>query len=146
MVRLVPASLLLPLLLLGAGWLETGVAGEGTFDPVVTGNAAKICFDLNRLDGRGLQGPPDGLRALHYEYCIPDRPEALQAVAAIDPTLEIQRGSPGHIGCGTQGNVGNVDGTCLSLSDPPICLLAGRTLNHENGSCVRILFDRLPDT
>jgi hypothetical protein len=102
MARLVPIALLLPGLLLGAGWSATGAAGEATVDPVVTGNAAKICFDLNRLDDRGLQGPPNGLRALHYEYCIPDRPAAVQAVAAIDPTLAIQRGSPGRAGCGIQ--------------------------------------------
>jgi hypothetical protein len=47
----------------------------------------------------GLQGPPDGLRALHYEYCIPHRQDAVEEVTAIDPTLTIQRGSPGRIGC-----------------------------------------------
>ena len=60
---------------------------------------AKIRFDLDKLDSQGLQGPPGGLRALHYEYCIPDRPEAIQEVSAIDPTLEIQGGSPGRVGC-----------------------------------------------
>ncbi len=59
----------------------------------------KIRFDLHRVNADGLQGESDGLRALHYEYCIPDRPEAMKAVAAIDPTLEIHRGSPGRIGC-----------------------------------------------
>jgi heat shock protein HslJ len=61
--------------------------------------ASKIQFDLDRLNADGLQGPSDGLRALHYEYCIPDSPEAVEAVAAIDPTLEIQQGSPGRVGC-----------------------------------------------
>jgi heat shock protein HslJ len=59
---------------------------------------SKIGIDLSRLDADGLQGPPDGLRALHYEYCIPDRPEAIRAVTDIDRTLQIQR-SPGRIGC-----------------------------------------------
>jgi hypothetical protein len=59
-----------------------------------------IRFDLDRVNADGLQGPPDGPRALHYEYCIPDRPEAVRAVTAIDPTLQIQRGSPGRVGCG----------------------------------------------
>jgi heat shock protein HslJ len=58
-----------------------------------------IRFDLDRVNADGLQGPPDGLRALHYEYCIPDRPEAIQDVTAIDPTLQIQGGSPGRVGC-----------------------------------------------
>jgi heat shock protein HslJ len=61
--------------------------------------SSKIRFDLDRLDPDGLQGPPDGLRALHYEYCIPDKPEAVRQVTAIDPTLQIQRGSPGRVGC-----------------------------------------------
>ena len=61
---------------------------------------ARLRFDLNRLDTAGLQGPPDGLRALHYEYCIPDHPEAIAAVRAIDPTLQIQGHSPGRVGCG----------------------------------------------
>lgn len=61
---------------------------------------SKIRFDLERLDADGLQGPPDGLRALHYEYCIPDHGYAIDGVSAIDPTLQIQRGSPGRVGCG----------------------------------------------
>ena len=60
---------------------------------------SKIRFDLDRLDPDGLQGPRDGLRALHYEYCIPDRSEAVREVTAIDPTLQIQGGSPGRVGC-----------------------------------------------
>lgn len=62
-------------------------------------NRSKIRFDLGRLDRDGLQGPPDGLRALHYEYCIPDCPEAIREVGDTDPTLQIQRGSPGRAGC-----------------------------------------------
>jgi hypothetical protein len=61
---------------------------------------AKIRFDLDRLDHRGLQGQPDGLRALQYEYCITDRPGTIREVRAIDPTHQIQRGSPGRVGCG----------------------------------------------
>ena len=70
-------------------------AGAGAGPP-----AARIAFDLDRLDSSGLQGPPDGRRALHYELCIPDRPEAAQAVTAIDPSLKIYRGPPGRVGCG----------------------------------------------
>lgn len=64
------------------------------------GAGSRIGFDLNRVNKEGLQGPPDGLRALHYEYCIPDRPAALAQVRAIDPTLQTYRQSPGRIGCG----------------------------------------------
>jgi hypothetical protein len=60
----------------------------------------KIRFDLEHISPEGLIGPPDGLRALDYEYCIPDHAEAIRQVEAIDPTLQIQRGSPGRVGCG----------------------------------------------
>jgi len=66
----------------------------------VPGSGSKLRFDLDRLDANGLQGPPDGLRALHYEYCIPNQPGAIREVTAIDPMLQIQRGSPGRVGCG----------------------------------------------
>jgi heat shock protein HslJ len=77
--------------------LERDSAAASTADP---GPESGIRFDLNRLDVDGLQGPSDGLRALHYEYCIPDQPGAIREVTAIDPTLQIQRGSPGRVGCG----------------------------------------------
>jgi len=64
------------------------------------GRESKIRFDPGRLDPNGLQGPSDGKRALHYEYCIPNRDAVLADVAAIDPTLTIQRESPGRVGCG----------------------------------------------
>jgi hypothetical protein len=62
--------------------------------------ASKLRFNLDQINADGLQGPPDGLRSLHYEYCIPDQPAAIQAVSAIDPTLQIQH-SRGRIGCRT---------------------------------------------
>ena len=61
--------------------------------------SVKIQFDLDRLDTSGLQGPPDGLRALHYEYCIPNQVDVIDKVMAIDPTLQIQGHSPGRVGC-----------------------------------------------
>lgn len=70
-------------------------AGEGISSRGVLG------FDLDRLDDRGLQGPPDGLRALDYEYCIPQGVDARSEVSAIDPSARFLPGSPGRIGCGT---------------------------------------------
>jgi hypothetical protein len=61
---------------------------------------AKITFDLAALNADGLAGPPGGLVAYSYELCIPATPEHEAAVRRIDPTLQVQRGSRGRIGCG----------------------------------------------
>lgn len=70
-------------------------AGEGVLPPGTLG------FDLDRLDNRGLQGPPEGLRALDYEYCIPQGVDARSEVSVIDPSARFLPGSPGRIGCRT---------------------------------------------
>jgi len=59
----------------------------------------KIAFDLAQLNADGLAGPPDGLRAISYELCVPDRAEVLAEVQRIDPSLELMRGARGRIGC-----------------------------------------------
>ncbi|MGB5295972.1 MAG: hypothetical protein WBP34_13550 [Thermoanaerobaculia bacterium] len=59
-----------------------------------------IRFDLSRLNSDGLLGPPDGLRALSYEFCIPAGEAYVTQVEAIDSTAAIHRSSPGRIGCG----------------------------------------------
>jgi hypothetical protein len=61
---------------------------------------AVIGFDIGRLNADGLQGPPSGLRALDYEYCIPADESAVAEVAAIDPSSRFMPGSRGRIGCG----------------------------------------------
>lgn len=83
------AALLLALML---PWIAA-LAGEGTSPPAVIG------FDLGRLDDHGLQGPPDGLRSLDYEYCIPEGTEYRTQVIAIDPSARFLPGSRGRIGC-----------------------------------------------
>jgi hypothetical protein len=60
--------------------------------------SAKIRFDLSRLDAAGLYGPPDGLRALSYEFCIPDRADTAARVREIDGSVEMHR-SRGRVGC-----------------------------------------------
>ena len=52
---------------------------------------AKIAFDLDRLNSRGLYGPADGLRSLSYEFCIPARQRYIDEVHGIDPDLRIYR-------------------------------------------------------
>jgi hypothetical protein len=69
-------------------------------EPPSTVAESAIQFDLQQLSSEGLRGPADGLRALHYEFCIPDRADIISEVRAIDPTLQLQRTSPGRIGCG----------------------------------------------
>jgi hypothetical protein len=59
----------------------------------------KIRFDLSTFDDDGLYGPPDGLRAAAYEFCIPTRDDAASEVAAIDPTVHCYGGSPGRVRC-----------------------------------------------
>ena len=63
--------------------------------------AGVIAFDLSRLNESGLQGPRDGLRALHYEFCIPARQECADEVTRIDTTLILLPGGGGRIRCGT---------------------------------------------
>ena len=60
--------------------------------------AAKIRFDLSALDESGLYGPPDGLRALDYEFCISDRPDTVARVRNIDGSVRMHR-TRGRIGC-----------------------------------------------
>ncbi len=63
-------------------------------------HAAKIELDLAELNDAGLKGPPDGLRAVSYEFCIPNRPEYEAEVRRIDPQVAIMHGGRGRIGCG----------------------------------------------
>lgn len=65
--------------------------------PAVTG---VVTFDLDKVNAQGLQGPPDGLRDLAYEFCIPDTEPHRTEVAAIDPSVQFMGGSRGRIGCG----------------------------------------------
>jgi hypothetical protein len=76
-------------------------SGDPLADSAASGSKAmeKIRFDLSLLNDDGLYGPPDGLRALHYEFCIPAAESYVEQVRAIDPTVEVMRGSRGRIGC-----------------------------------------------
>jgi hypothetical protein len=63
--------------------------------------SVKITFVLSEFNDDGLYGPPDGLRAAAYEFCIPARADLAPEVTSIDPTVEIYGSSPGRIGCGS---------------------------------------------
>jgi hypothetical protein len=66
---------------------------------------AKIHFDLYEFDDDGLYGPPDGLRAAMYEFCIPAGADLAAEAAAVDPTVQIYASSPGRIGCGSDADL-----------------------------------------
>ncbi|HWH46208.1 MAG TPA: hypothetical protein VN664_00305 [Burkholderiales bacterium] len=61
--------------------------------------SSKIDVDLENVNSEGLRGPPDGLRAVHYEFCIPADEESAKEVRSIDPSAQFMRGSRGRIGC-----------------------------------------------
>ena len=60
---------------------------------------SKITFRLDQLNQDGLYGPPGGLRALHYEFCIPGDAAHAAQVREIDPTIHVFPKSRGRIGC-----------------------------------------------
>lgn len=69
-------------------------------DDTAAAVAEKIELDLDQLDAAGLRGPADGKVAVSYEFAIPGTREAMNEVAAIDPTVSFMPGSPGRIGAG----------------------------------------------
>jgi len=87
----------LGVLLLAA--IVSRAAGAGGTPPA-DAEGAVIGFDLCSIDADGLIGPPDGKRALHYEFCIPRGKGFTAEVGAIDPTATFFDGAPGRIGCG----------------------------------------------
>ena len=74
--------------------------GTRAEDPQPLDPLGKITFPLEGLNQDGLMGPPDGLRALSYEFCIPGDAAHEAQVRAIDPTLQVFHKSRGRIGCG----------------------------------------------
>jgi len=72
---------------------------EGGTVIMAAAQPAHIHFDLSTLNEDGLLGPPGGLRALSYEFCIPAEERTISEVKSIDQTVEIYRDSPGRIGC-----------------------------------------------
>jgi len=55
--------------------------------------------NFDTLNRDGLQGPPDGLRSVSYEFCIPTAKEHADEVRTIEPAIVIQKGGSGRIGC-----------------------------------------------
>ena len=59
----------------------------------------KIKFPLDDIRPDGLRGPPDGLVAVSYEFCVPASDQLYQEILRVDPGLKIYSDSPGRIGC-----------------------------------------------
>jgi hypothetical protein len=78
---------------------------EGFLFDSPIGFRQKITFDISKLDEHGLYGPPDGKRALSYEFCIPNTEQNRAEVERIDPTIKFFAESPGRIGCGESENL-----------------------------------------
>jgi hypothetical protein len=84
--------------LIGALAAVACTAGEAAGPAVDAGWASKLGFDADLVGEDGLYGPPDGRRALDYEFCIPDAACIREQVSAIDPSVRFST-SPGRIGC-----------------------------------------------
>lgn len=91
--RRVAALLLCGLLLAAAAGCQRSAIEADT-------PARKIRFRLEALDADGLTGAPGALRAVAYEFCIPDRRECRAEVYRLDPSVEFMPGSRGRAGCG----------------------------------------------
>ena len=61
--------------------------------------SSKIDIDLADVNREGLRGPPDGLRAVHYEFCIPAGEQSAKEVRSIDSTAQFMPASRGRTGC-----------------------------------------------
>jgi hypothetical protein len=59
----------------------------------------KIAIDFTNVNAEGLRGPANGLRTVHYEFCIPAAERYEAEVRGIDATARFHRGSRGRIGC-----------------------------------------------
>ncbi len=80
-------------------WVLMTVLWAGCEAPP-SGPESKIRFDLGAINDRGLIGPPDGLRSVSYEFCVPRRDSYMRQVMLADPSVRFFPGAPGRIGCG----------------------------------------------
>ncbi|MFM8537435.1 MAG: hypothetical protein ACKOES_05095 [Planctomycetaceae bacterium] len=69
--------------------------------------SADVTIDLESIDADGLRGSQGNKRAVAYEFKIPDRPDAREAVRRIDGSIEFRPGSRGRVGAGV--------GECLCI-------------------------------
>jgi hypothetical protein len=70
-----------------------------TYDTSPQANPTKIKFSMDSINDQGLRGTPRSLRAVSYEFCIPDNATTVQQLQAIDPSVKLYPGSSGRINC-----------------------------------------------
>ncbi|MBK1706424.1 hypothetical protein [Halochromatium glycolicum] len=88
-----------PVLALLLGLPGSSVAGDA-LGPGQAGRRGNVLdVELSALDANGLVGPPDGKRALSYEFCVPSDDRPVSVVRRIDPSTRFFPASPGRIGC-----------------------------------------------
>jgi hypothetical protein len=85
----------------GAGLLACLCVAGGCADAQrgSVGPADKVRFDLGAIGADGLEGPPDGRRAVDYEFCVPAEEAVVAEVRRIDPTAQAHPGVRGRSGC-----------------------------------------------
>ncbi len=88
------SMVIMPIFLLSLN-SEKSLSNNLKTDPILD----KINFDISRISPDGLIGPPDGLRSVSYEFCIPAINDAVKTIKMIDSQIDIYRQSPGRIGC-----------------------------------------------
>jgi hypothetical protein len=93
------ALALLPLILEGSAQQASDLLLRRTGVVGAASAASKIAIDLSNVNAEGLRGSGTGLRAVHYEYCIPTGQRHEAEVRSIDATAQFMRGSRGRIGC-----------------------------------------------
>lgn len=95
---------LFPVFLIGA--VSTGYTQNAVIPATDSSEAKqllkKIKLDLDEIDENGLIGPPDGKRAVAYEFCIPVNRKKRREVHKIDRSVQFQLGPTGRSGCSGQ--------------------------------------------
>lgn len=95
-----PSTISLFLLILASIFL-LGNTREELLNHDIESNSAleKITFDISTTSGEELRNPPDRLRAVSYEFCIPKEDKFVTEVKAIDSSVMFYGSSRGRIGC-----------------------------------------------
>jgi len=81
-----------------AALLAGCLASPGTATDLWPGDS-KIKFQIDDIRADGLRGPPDGLVAVAYEFCVPSDEGVYQEIRQIDHSLQIHSAARGRSRC-----------------------------------------------